>query len=501
MESSLTNVSFSLPEHAISLLQGRDQKILRALQPQQRETEPGPLPLVLPSLYPAQQRIRDDAARFNVLDIGRRAGKTYMGIHLVLEYAAQGWPVGWFAPNYKYLLEVWQTLARATRDHASKINATERRIELTNGAVIECWTLDGGDDPGRSRRYKLAVIDEAALAPNLKAAWEEAIRATLTDMEGDAWFLSTPKGLNYFYELFGRGQDRVGYPDWRSWQMPSSVNPFLPPAEIEAAARELPESTFRQEYLAEFLQSEGAVFRNIAANLTAPVTRWPAHEGHLIVAGADWGRSHDFTALSLVCCHCEHEVALDRFNKIGWDFQRQRILETCKRWGVEMLLVETNSIGAPNLEALVLAAPESLAVLGFETTAKSKPPLIQSLALAFEKNSLAWLPDPVGRHELAAYEAKITAHGHTQYAAPEGGWDDTVIARALAWRLAKARIPVPLTRRQQVEAAIPERLRVDALEPRTEGWQMSRQRALADAEATVDRAEQSEYEAFWGDTV
>ena len=480
----------------------RDQRILRAFQPQQQtETEPGPLPLVLPSLYEAQQQIRDEAARFNVLDIGRRAGKTYMGMRLVLEYAAQGHPVGWFAPNYKYLLEVWQSLARATREHASKINATERRIELVNGAVIECWTLDGGDDPGRSRKYKLVVVDEAAIAPNLKAAWEEAIRATLTDLEGDAWFLSTPKGLNYFHDLYGRGQDRIGHPDWRSWQMPSSVNPFLPATEIEAARRELPEATFRQEYLAEFLQSEGAVFRNIDANLTAPPTRWQAHEGHLIVAGADWGRSHDFTAISLICCHCECEVLLDRFNRIGWEFQRARILELGKRWGLETLLVETNSIGSPNLEALVLEAPESIAVLGFETTAKSKPPLIQSLALAFEKNSLAWLPDSVGRHELAAYEAKITAHGHTQYAAPEGGWDDTVIARALAWRLAKARIPVPLSRRQEVEAAIPERLRMDALEQRTEGWQMARARAQADAESAVDRAEQSEYEAFWGDTV
>src|SRR5262245_45648557 len=92
--------------------------------------------VALPPLYAAQQQIKAEAARFNVLDIGRRAGKTYLGQHLALETAIAGHPVGWFAPNYKYLLEVWQALTRALRPIATKINATERRIELGNGGLI-----------------------------------------------------------------------------------------------------------------------------------------------------------------------------------------------------------------------------------------------------------------------------------------------------------------------------------------------------------------------------
>jgi hypothetical protein len=54
----------------------------------------------------------------------------------------------------------------------------------------------------------------------------------------------------------------------------------------------------------------------------------------------------------------------------------------------------------------------------------------------FERSQLQWLAEPVARHELIAYEATLTEHGHTRYGAPEGQWDDTVIARALAWRAA-----------------------------------------------------------------
>lgn len=412
----------------------------------------------LPPLYPKQQQIKVEARRFNVLNIGRRAGKTYLGIRLALETAARGLPVGWFAPNYKYVLEVWRDLQSPVRSVAVRINATERRIELSNGGLIEIWTLESGD-AGRGRKYARAIVDEAAMVPHLKDEWEKSIRPTLTDLQGDAWFLSTPQGLNYFYDLFRQGQDSLRYPDWQSWQMPSSVNPFLPQVEIEAARSDLPALVFQQEYLAEFLSGDGAVFRNVDACLTAPATRAPDHVGHLLVAGVDWAQLHDFTVVSVVCCHCKCEVALDRFNQIGWALQRARILTMVEAWRVSDLLAESNSIGSPNLETLHEYAPDWCSIRGVETTAKSKPKLIQELALAFEREKLRWLPDPVGRHELMAYEATRTEAGHMKYSAPEGGWDDTVIARALAWKAAAGHLPFPPSADEKLEAELPFGLR------------------------------------------
>lgn len=459
----------------------------------EQKLAPAALSVELPSLYPAQERIKAESKRFNVLDIGRRAGKTYLGIRLALEMALTGKPVGWFAPNYKYVLEVWRDLQRPVREVAVKINATERRIELKNGGLIEVWTLESGD-AGRGRKYARAIVDEAAMVPHLKDEWEKSIRPTLTDLQGDAWFLSTPQGLNYFYDLFQQGQDPLRFPDWQSWQMPSSVNPFLPKAEIEAAKAELPALVFQQEYLAEFLSGDGAVFRNVDACLTAPATRAPDHAGHLLVAGVDWAQLHDFTVISVVCCHCRQEVALDRFNQIGWALQRARILTAVEAWHVQELIAESNSIGSPNLETLHEYAPEWCSIRGAETTAKSKPKLIQELALAFEREKLRWLPDPVGRHELMAYEATRTEAGHIKYSAPEGGWDDTVIARALAWKAASQRIPIELTRDEERDERLPESLRRDVLWQRlqtidpADAWRHTTPRKLALAE--LDREEE-----------
>lgn len=462
MESSLINVSFCLPPGVTAGLSPQVQRALR-LFPAEGDADAGPIDLSLPALYPKQQQIKDEGLRFNVLDIGRRAGKTFLGVHLALECAAAGFPVGWFAPSYKYVLEVWRDLLRPVSDIATKINATERRIELPNGGLIEVWTLEN-EDAGRGRKYKRAIIDEAAMVAKLKSSWEESIRPTLTDYAGDAWFLSTPKGLNYFYDLFQRGQDPEQFPNWKSWHLPSAVNPFLPPTEIEAARLELPALVYKQEYLAEFLSGDGAVFRNVDACLTAKPAKSKDHNGHILVAGVDWARIHDFTAISVICCNCQTEVALDRFNQIGWAFQRGRLLSLLNEWGVEHTIVESNSIGAPNLEALWEHLPNERTIAGFETTAKSKPKLIQDLALCFERASLQWLPDSVARHELIAYEATLTDAGNTKYGAPEGGWDDTVIARALAWRAANVRIPVEPNAEAKLEAALPRGLRRANLE-------------------------------------
>jgi hypothetical protein len=294
------------------------------------------------------------------------------------------------------------------------------------------WSLDAPDTI-RGRAYKMALVNEAAQAKNLGDAWEQIIRQRLTDYEGGAWFGSTPRGRNFFWQLWTRGQDDA-FPEWRSWRFPTSANPFIKPAEIEAARGELPELAFRQEYLAEFLEGEGTVFRNIRACLTAPVPDVAKHKGHQLVAGLDWGRTNDSTALSIGCVTCHEEVVLDRFTRIEFAFQRDRIAAHVATWPVESILAESNSIGQPNIEAL---RADGLTVEGFETTASSKPQLIQNLALAFEKQEWKWLPDEVAALELEAYEMRANANtGRPTYTAPEGMHDDTVIARALMLRKA-----------------------------------------------------------------
>ncbi len=225
------------------------------------------LAIDLHSLHPGQQRIRREARRFNVVSAGRRFGKTIFGLDLLVDNpgkgALDGFPQGWFAPSYKLLDEAWRYALKVLKPLIRRTDSQLKRIELVTGGTLDFWTTESGDC-GRGRKYKQVFVDEAAAEKNLRKVWDEAIRPTLADLEGDAWFFSTPKGLNDFYDLRCMGQ--AGHQkydsDWMSWIIPTSTNPHIKASEIEAARKSYAHAPliFRQEWLGEFIGSVGAVF-------------------------------------------------------------------------------------------------------------------------------------------------------------------------------------------------------------------------------------------------
>lgn len=379
-------------------------------------------------LHDAQKRVVRESKRFNIVDCGRRFGKTMLGINRAKQTLRKGLPVGWFAPTYKLETDVYTEIRRDMLDElVGPGNKTEMRLELKNGGVFEMWTLDN-PDAGRGRKYARVIIDEAAMIKNLMDAWSASIRPTLTDLKGDAWFLSTPKGRNGFWQLYQMGLDPT-LTEWASWQMPTVTNPYIDPAEVEAARQMLPELTFEQEYLAVFLEGESSVFRNITACMKAPQTTPEQHKGHRIVAGCDWAKQQDFTTFSFGCIDCHCEVDRDRFNKIDYAFQVQRLKVMCDKWKPARVLTELNSIGQPVFEQLQRLG---LPVVGFETTGTTKPPLIENMALVFERAEWQFQNDPTWTAEIEAYERTISpTTGRSSYSAPDGGHDDTVVSRAL----------------------------------------------------------------------
>ena len=202
--------------------------------------------------------------RFNVACLGRRAGKTALGKILLVgpRGILDGYPCAWFAPTYKLLDEVYRDMKRTLKPVIQRTDSTQKRIELVTGGVMDFWSMDN-DDPARGRKYSIAILDEAAMVSRLDDVWNLAIRPTLIDFKGDAWFLSTPKGLNSFYDfhLHGREDNPDRHMDWMSWQAPTTINPSISKDEIEAARLSMPELEFQQEILARFVELGGAAMR------------------------------------------------------------------------------------------------------------------------------------------------------------------------------------------------------------------------------------------------
>ena len=369
------------------------------------------------------------AHRFVTAACGRRFGKTEVGKQISIEYILDGKAGWWLMPTYPMASKVWrdmkQTLKGFPHMHISEV---ERRIELPTGGAIEIKSTHN-PDLLRGAGLDFAILDEAAFMG--ADVWAAVVRPMLMDTQGSALFLSTPFGRNWFWELYKLGLDPL-MSEYHSLHFPTSANPLIPAGEIESARATTPERIFREEYLAEFTEDAGSVFRNVGdvcrlAEQTHPIS------GHRYVFGVDWARDNDFTVIVVVDVTAREMVAIDRFNQIGWAMQRGRLKALADRWQPSHIVAEENSIGSVNIEAL---QAEGLPVRPFLTTATSKPPLIESLALAMERGEVALLNQDVIKSEFSGYAIERTPSGNYRYGAPAGMHDDIVMATALAWHAA-----------------------------------------------------------------
>lgn len=210
----------------------------------------------LPTLHPAQEHILKNAKRFNHLRCGRRFGKTTL-IEELSSVSLDGWPVGVWFPTYKDLSEVWKDLKRTYGPITRKRNEQLHQIELITNGLIDFWSMEDPDS-GQGRKYKRAILDESAKAPKLYQAWENTIRPTLTDYQGDAYLLSRPKGKNNGFYLLEEKHRQ--FENWAFFHFTTYDNPYIAREEIEEARLQLDDITFRQEYLAEYVDANDRPF-------------------------------------------------------------------------------------------------------------------------------------------------------------------------------------------------------------------------------------------------
>lgn len=374
--------------------------------------------------HPGQVTVHNSPARFRVLSAGRRWGKTRLGVNECLDVASKGGRAWWVAPNYKMSEVGWRPLRRMGIKIGAEVRKVDRQIVLPNGGEVTVRSADNPDTL-RGEGLDFVVLDEFAyMTPE---AWTEAIRPALSDRQGRALFISTPRGRNFFWELYQRGI--AGENDYASFTYPTVTNPYIAPKEVEAAKRELPEIIFRQEYLAEFIDDQGSVFRRVqdAARLdplSAP------QEGRQYIAGVDVAASIDYTVVSVLDTESKHMVYMDRFNRVDYNVLADRLSALSHRWKLEAMKVEANSIGQPVIDAI---RAKGVPVIPFTTTSATKQTVIQNLQSAFEHGEIAVINDPILIGELLSFESKRNPSGSFSYSAPEGMHDDCVMSLAIAW--------------------------------------------------------------------
>ncbi len=374
--------------------------------------------------HSGQLAVHNDPSRFKVLSAGRRWGKTRLGVNECIDAAVKGGRAWWVSPSYKTSEVGWRPLRQiANKIPGAEIRLADRQVNFPGGGFVAVRSADNPDSL-RGEGLDFVVMDECAFMA--REAWTEAIRPALSDRLGKALFISTPKGCNQFWELYQKGIN--GEEGWQCWTFPTVANPYIDPNEVEDARRDLPELIYRQEYLAEFIDSDGGVFRRVQEAAVLEPSQPDMNRQY--VAGVDVASSVDYTVVVVLDAESKDMVHIDRFNRVDYPVLIDRLAAVYNRWNLHGMTIEANSIGRPVIDHML---ERGLAVQPFTTTSGTKQTIIQGLQSAFEHDNIRIINDPVLVGELLSFEGKRNASGSFSYSAPDGMHDDTVMALAIAW--------------------------------------------------------------------
>jgi hypothetical protein len=367
--------------------------------------------------------------RFRVCCWGRRSGKSEVAGVETFRYAVENpsSKIWWVGPTYeqsnKYGFDkLFSKIPKALLDGTPK-RSKPREIYFENGSVIEFRTSDRPDSLDGAG-VDFLVVDEAAQTPEL--VWYQHLRPTLADSNGDATFISTPRGKNWFHDWFKRGQSGE-HPNVWSSQVASYENPHVDDGEINAAAQEIPDRVFKQEYLAVFVDDSTGVFVDVRERNVENYD-WRERNGNApYTTGVDFARHQNWTVVSTL----DRDgllVHFDRLQKTSWTEIQSRVEAAHQQYPGPVRLDATrdNKIVSDLEDAGI-----PVEAVNFRTEKKQ---LVENLITRLEAAEIRIPNIPQLVNELEIYDYDTTRTGNIRYHAPEGWHDDCVDALALAAR-------------------------------------------------------------------
>ena len=399
------------------------------------------------SPHPAQQKVLAEMEKYRWVSLtcGRRWGKSQLAGYIILKQLLLADKNIWcVAPSYELAkksftyIEEWA--AKYFPAGTFKINQSTLTI---TGPFRSKLVAKSADNPtsllGESLDY--LVAEESARIK--KEVYESYLRPCLSDRMGKALFISTPVSRsNWLYDLYVRGQDPENK-EWISWQFPTSSNPYISKKDLEEAKATLPAQIYQREYEAVFTDDAYSVFRNVKECIDASLPRDYKH-GHRHIIGIDLAKQRDYSVLVVIDRDTSEVIEVDRFSKLSYTIQKERIVNTYKKYPNCKIICDSLNVGGVMIDELRLMlgqhAVQPFAAVGTisaDVKAKgSKNRMIEKLAQFIESGEIRLPDNKVLINELESFGMEITEKGNVRYSAPSGCHDDAVMALGLGvWLL------------------------------------------------------------------
>ena len=368
----------------------------------------------------------DEDIFFVVAIIGRQFGKTTIAENLAIYWSLEkeNQVIYWVSPTDSQAQKVYKEIVNAVIESgcikSKKMPKGDTEIVFTNGSKI-LFRSAASEDSLRGQSVDYMIMDEAAF---IKKDTVETILLPMLNVRGKkCLFISTPKGKNYLYEYFLKGQKLN---KWRSLRYSTYDSPFANQELIDMFKETLAPKLFQQEVEAEFVDSS-SIFNNISDVMCLEPIDEPQPDERYF-AGIDIGFINDASVLSIINKD-GNLVKYYRWENIEAPELMNEIVQINKKWKFIKVMIESNNQGLTIYHDLKRRMSN---IDEFTTTSKTKPEIINRLIHLFNTKEIKLVIDEYLRIELEAFIFKQNTNGNIKFMAESGFHDDCIMSLAIA---------------------------------------------------------------------
>jgi len=380
-------------------------------------------------------RAMDSGCKRAILVWNRRSGKDKVCFNYTVKKAFER--IGtyyYFLPTYSQGKKViWDNIDNdgfRMLDHIPKelvknTNATELKVELVNGSIIQLIGADEFKKSGVGTNPVGVVFSEYSITD--PEAWKY-LAPILAVNGGWAVFNFTPRGQNHAWKLLQQAKENTKW----FWEILTlKETKVLSDEDLEEERKTNPQDIIEQEYFCKFIEGAGAFFKRVMEN-TYEANDKEEH-GHLYQLGVDLAKTMDYTVITPFDMTQFKVLKQDRFNQIDYNLQKTKIEASYRRYFNGLVNMDSTGVGEPIYDDLY---QRGIRVNAYRFTENSRRDLLVNLQILLEQSRIKIPNDDILLNELQSFRYNITDRGRTRIEVPDGLHDDCVFSLALSvWNI------------------------------------------------------------------